>query len=193
MAAEDPVSAQTNPILASVQELLAGLDDDTYRRVELSVRDHAVHGLGAEISVEDELHLVLLSKYVAAADGVSGAEMTGLKRLMDRHNLPAVAQQHLLEFDVATVRLEQVAEIVRPRSPLAIYMLSGGTLLAALDGLSGAERSRARLVGEQLGLSPQLIEVVLEEACLTAAALLKGDEATLQLVRPLRHAIYRLV
>ncbi|MFY0535621.1 hypothetical protein [Nannocystis pusilla] len=138
------MNAATNPILASVQGLLAGLDDETYRNVELSVRDHAVHGLGAEISVETELHLILLSKYMAAADGVSGAEVTGLKRLMDRHGLPEVAQRHLLEFDVSTVRPEHVAEVVQPHSSLALYILSGGTLLAALDGLSGAERTRVR-------------------------------------------------
>ncbi|MDC0717437.1 hypothetical protein [Nannocystis bainbridge] len=187
------MNAATNPILASVQELIDGLDDETYRNVELSVRDHAVHGLGAEISVETELHLILLSKYMAAADGVSGAEVTGLKRLMDRHGLPEVAQRHLLAFDVSEVRPEHVAEVVQPHSSLALYVLSGGTLLAALDGLSPAERSRVRAVGEQLGLSPELVEVVLAEACLTAAALLKGDEAMIQLIRPLRHAIYRLV
>lgn len=187
------MNAATNPILASVQELLNSLDDDAYREVELSVRDHAVHGLGAEIGVEDELHLILLSKYMAAADGVSGAEVTGLKRLMIRHGLPEVAQRHLLEFDVSTVRPEHVAEVVQPGSSLAVYMLSGGALLAALDGLSGAERTRAHAVGEQLGLKPEMVDVVLAEACLTASALLKGDEATIQLIRPLRHAIYRLV
>lgn len=187
------MSSAHNPILASVQALLARLDDDARAKVEASALAQSIAAMGAPLGLEDELQLILAAKYLAAADGLSGAELAGLKQLMERIHLPELAQRHVLDFDVSTVRPEHVGELVPPRSRPALYLLSSVALLAALDGLSEQERSRARVLGEHLGISPQLVDVLLAEAVVTAGALQRGEEATLQAIRPLRHAIYRML
>lgn len=133
------------------------------------------------------------AKYLAAADGLSAAELAGMKQLMERIQLPEVAQRHVLDFDVSIVRPEHVGELVPPRSRPALYLLSSVVVLAALDGLSEQERGRARIFNEHLGISPQLVDVILAEAVVTAGALQRGEEETLQAMRALRHAIYRML
>jgi hypothetical protein len=187
------MSGAHNPIVASVQALLARLDGETRARVEGGALELSIDAMGAPLGIEDELQLLLAAKYLAAVDGLSGAELAGLKQMMARLHLPEVAQQAVLEFDVSAVRPEHVGELVPPRSRPALYLLSSVAVLAALDGLSEQERGRARVLGEHLGIGPQLVDVILAEAVLTADALRRGDEATLQLIRPLRRAIYRML
>ncbi len=187
------MSDAANPIEAFVQSLLARIDDDTRNRIDATAQRRSVDAMGAPLGIEDELRLLLAAKYLAAADGLSGAEVDGLRALMERLDLPAVAQQHVLEFDVSAVRPEHVGELVPSRTRPALYVLSNVAVLAALDGLSDVEAARARQVGAHLGVSPPLVDVVLAEAVLTADALQRGDEATLRSLRPLQRAIFRLL
>ncbi|HEY8378411.1 MAG TPA: hypothetical protein VIK91_18065 [Nannocystis sp.] len=182
-----------NPIVVFVQELLAGLDEATRARVEASALEQSVIEMGAPLAIEDELQLLLAAKYLASADGVSVPELAGLTRVMSRLGLPVAAQRQVIEFDVSTVRPEHIGELAPPRSRPALYLLSSVAVLAALDGLSEQERGRARELGEHLGISPQLVDVILAEATLTADALRRKDSATLALLRPLRRAIYRML
>lgn len=187
------MSSAHNPIAAFVQKLLAELDESTRARVEASALEQSVAEMGAPLGIEDELQLLLAAKYLASADGVSVPEMAGLTRVMARLGLPVAAQRLILEFDVAVVRPEHVGELAPPRSRPALYLLSGVAVLAALDGLSEQERGRARVLGEHLGIGPQLVDVILAEAMLTADALGRGDAGALALIRPLRRAIYRML
>lgn len=187
------MSQATNPIEESVKAVLARLDEEARTRIDANALRRSVDLMGAPLGGDDELRLLLAAKYLAAADGLSGAELAGLRAIMQRLELPEEAQRLVLALNVTQVRPEHVGELVPPRTRPALYLLSGVAVLAALDGLSEEEEVRARQVGEHLGVSPPLVDVVLAEARLTAAALQRGDEAALAALYPLRRAICRLL
>jgi hypothetical protein len=180
-----------NPIPAFVRSLLAGLDEGTRSAVAETVREHSTTAIGTELSVESELSLLLIAKTVASADGLSTAELEGMKRLMAQFKLPEVAQNQLLSFDVSAVRAEHVRELVKPKSKDALYLLSAVVTFAALDGLSDEEIAKAMEIGAQLELSPEVCHLIMAEARVTTVALRRGDEEMLRAIRPLRHAMFK--
>ena len=180
-----------NPITAFVQKLMSELDESTRTALAATVKEHSTTAIGTELSVEHELQLLLVSMAVASADGLSTAEMQGIKRLMAQFHLPEAAQAAILSFDVSTVRPEHLSELVKPGTKDALYLLSSVVTFAALDGLSDAELAKAMEIGSHLGLSAEACNVITAEARVTTTALLRGDEEMLRAIRPLRHAIFK--
>ena len=152
------------------------------------MRSLQIHG--EEVSLEDQLNIIKAAKYLSAADGLSNAEITGLRMLMRKFGLPESIVSHVLEFDVDPITPEHIAELAGLRSREACFMLSGMVGIAALDGLSDDELARARAVGVAFGLPSKLVTAIVAEAKASVYALLRGDASMLDELREVRKAIF---
>jgi len=179
-----------NPIFDSTQRVLAGLDPATIEAARASVRVRSLETLGEEVGLEDQINMIKAAKYLSAADGLSNAELTGLRLLMRKYKLPEPVVADVLEFEVDRIDPRDIGELADRGSRRACYMLSGMVGIAALDGLSDDELARARAVGAEFGLEPRLIAAIVAEAKAAVYAILRGDASMLDQLRELRQAIF---
>ena len=182
--------AMANPIFDSTQRVLAGLDPATIEAARASVRVRSLETLGEEVGLEDQINMIKAAKYLSAADGLSNAELTGLRLLMRKYKLPEPVVADVLEFEVDRIDPRDIGELADRGSRRACYMLSGMVGIAALDGLSDDELARARAVGAEFGLEPRLIAAIVAEAKAAVYAILRGDASMLDQLRELRQAIF---
>ncbi|PRP97383.1 hypothetical protein [Enhygromyxa salina] len=187
------MSDLNNPILASTRALMAQLDDQTIDDARDSVRARSTESNGEAIALEDAINLIKAAKYLAAADGLSNAEVTGLKLLMRKFGLPDPVVQHVLAFEVAELSSAHIGELARPRSREACFLLSGMIAIAAIDGLSDDELADAHEAGAALGLEPKLVTLIVAEAKASVYGVLRGDRALLKQLMSVRRAIFALV
>jgi hypothetical protein len=183
-----------NPIFDSTQRALAGLEPSTIEAARASVRVRSLELNGEEVELEDQINMIKAAKYLSAADGLSNAELTGLRLLMRKYGLPAAIVSDVLEFDVARITPQDIGELAdRPNgrgSRQAAIMLSGMVGIAALDGLSDDELARARAVGVAFGFEPRLVAAIVAEAKASVYAILRGDASMLDSLREVRQAIF---
>lgn len=182
--------AMGNPIFDSTQRALAGLEPSTIDAARATVRVRSLEINGEEVELEDQVNMIKAAKYLSAADGLSNAELTGLRLLMRKYGLPAAIVSHVLEFDVSRITPQDIGELADPRSRQAAIMLSGMVGIAALDGLSDDELARARAVGVAFGFDPRLVAAIVAEAKASVYAILRGDASMLDSLREVRQAIF---
>ncbi len=182
-----------NPIYTSTQRVLAALDPSTLEAARLGVRVRSLELHGEELGLEDQINMIKAAKYLSAADGLSNAELTGLRMLMRRYKLPDAVVSDVLEFDVDAITPQDIGELAGVRSRQACLMLSGMIGIAALDGLSDDELARAREVGAAFGLPGKLVAAIIAEAKASVYALLRGDASMLDELREVRRAIFAFV
>ena len=179
-----------NPIFDSTQRTLAGLDPSTIEAARASVRVRSLEQNGEEVGLEQQINMIKAAKYLSAADGLSNAELTGLRLLMRKYGFPATVVADVLEFDVGRITAQDIGELADPRSRQACIMLSGMVGIAALDGLSDDELARARAVGLAFGLDARLVSAIVAEAKASVYAVLRGDASMLDQLREVRQAIF---
>jgi hypothetical protein len=182
-----------NPIADSTTQLLEQMDAQVRAEAERQVAESSVRAPGFELSLAEEINLAKAVKAVAAVDGLSREELTGLKFLMIMSALPYDVQQHVLGFDTSGVSVEHASELFPPGSQKACYLLSGATTVAAMDGLSQEEEATARELGERLKLEAKLVNVLIAEARATGRAMSKGDHELVDELKRLRAALFGYV
>ncbi|KIG11930.1 hypothetical protein DB30_02288 [Enhygromyxa salina] len=187
------MSVATNPIIQSTQELMGELDEQTIDDARDNVRARSIESNGESIALEDSINLIKAAKYLSAADGLSNAEITGLKLLMRKYGLPDEVAQHVLAFEVAELSPADIGELAEPRSREACFLLSSMIAIAAIDGLSDDELADAHEAGAALGLGPKLVTLIVAEAKASVYGVLKGDRALLRQLMSVRRAIFALV
>jgi hypothetical protein len=186
--AADP--AMGNPIFDSTQRVLAGLDPSTVAAARASVQVRSLELNGEAVRLEDQINMIKAAKYLSAADGLSNAELTGLRLLMRKYGLPAPVVNDVLDFDVDGISPQDIGELADRGSRQACVMLSGMIGIAALDGLSDDELARARAVGVAFELDAKLVAAIVAEAKASVYAVLRGDASMLDQLREVRQAIF---
>lgn len=179
-----------NPIADSTAASLAQLDPKARAEAEASVARNTLRATGLELTLAEEICLAKAIKFVAATDGLSREETTALRFLMIMAGIPPALQREILDFELAGVTHEHVAELFPPRSRRACYLLSGSTTVAAIDGLSDDERAAAEELGRRLDLEPRLVTVLITEARATGMAMGRGDEEMVAVLQDLREALF---
>jgi hypothetical protein len=179
-----------NPIADSTARFLASLAADERDQAERELLRDSVRSEGVDMSLADEINLAKAVKCVAGADGLSVEELTGLKYLLIVSGVPVLAQQHVEEFDASSSRVDDVAALFPVASRKACYVLSGVTTIAALDGLSGAERDFAVELGANFGFPATLVELLITEARAMALAMKQGNQAMVTELAHMREALY---
>ncbi len=185
--------AMTNAIFDSTQQVLAALDSDTLAAARASVRVRSLEQHREEVGLEDQINMIKAAKWLSAVDGLSNAELTGLRLLMRKYGVPDSVVSDVLEFDVGRVTAQDIGELAGRQSRQACIMLSGMVGIAALDGLSDDELVRVREVGRAFGLEPKLVAAIVAEAKAAVYALLRGDTSMLDQLREVRQAIFAFV
>ena len=183
----------SNPIVDTTKDLISTLDVETIHAAEDAVRIRSLEATGEVIGLFDSVNLIKAAKLLAAADGLSNAEETGLKLLMRKYGLPDPIVKHVLDFDVSTLSSDLIGDLAQPRSRKACFMLSSMVQIAALDGLSDEELADARRAGKALGLEPRLVALIVAEAKASVYGVLKGDRSLLSHLMGVRRAIYQFV
>jgi|GEM_PF-2335046 len=179
-----------NPIADSTARFLASLAADERDQAERELLRDSVRSEGVDMSLADEINLAKAVKCVAGADGLSVEELTGLKYLLIVSGVPVLAQQHVEAFDASSSRVDDVAALFPVASRKACYVLSGVTTVAALDGLSRAERDFAVELGANFGLPATLVELLIAEARAMALAMKQGNQAMVTELAHMREALY---
>ncbi|NVB39345.1 hypothetical protein G6O69_15995 [Pseudenhygromyxa sp. WMMC2535] len=182
-----------NPIAESTARFLEQLDPGERERAEQVMLRDSVRAEGVAMSLADEINLTKAIKCVAGIDGLSREELVGLKYLLIISGLPQSIQQHVLDFDASTTRVDDVAALFPPASRKACYVLSGTATIAAIDGLSDEERDFCVELGASLGLAPALVEALVAESRATGLAMHEGNQGMVTELMRLREAIYDLV
>ncbi len=175
-----------NSIRVSTQAYLETLDTTVHEAAEAAVRANSVRVSGFELSLEEELNLAKAVKFVAGADGVSRDEMVALKFLMIMAAIPNEVAQHVIEYDATGVTLDDVGGLFPPASHKAAYVLSGATTVAAVDGLSPEEETKARQMGAGFGIEASLGEALIAHARVMGLAMSKGDRELVEELERLR-------
>lgn len=183
----------SNPIIDTTDTLLRQLDARTIADARDAIRVRSLESTGEVLGLEESINLIKGAKYLAAADGLSNAEATGLKLLLRKYGMPDVISAHVLAFDVSGVASHHIGELVPSRSRRGCFLLSGMIAIAGLDGLSDEELDGARKAGEALGLEPKLVALIVAEAKASVYGVLKGDRTMLDHLMEVRRAIFALV
>ena len=182
-----------NPIADSTTRLLAEMDPEARAAAEKALAEQSVRPEGFELSLEGEINLAKAVKVLAAVDGLSREELTGLKFLMIMAALPYDVQRHVIEFETEGITIEQVADLAPVGSQKAGYLVSGATTVAAMDGLSDEEEQSAIELGQRLELDSNLVQVLIAEARATGLAMQKGDQELVEELKKLRSALLGLL
>ncbi|MCX4241573.1 hypothetical protein [Paraliomyxa miuraensis] len=178
-----------NPIAASTQDFLAGLNVTVRETAEESVSNNSLRVSGMQLTLEEELNLAKAVLLIASADGLSKQERGALQFLMIMSGIPNQIQRSVLDFDPEGVTLDHVSELFERGSRKAAYVLSGATTVASFDGLSVLEREQARELGEQLGLSKSLVTALIDNACELGAAMAGGDRTEVEALEKARQLL----
>lgn len=179
-----------NPISDSTKRLLDDMDPRARDDAEREVAVNSVRAAGFRLSLAEEINLAKAVKVIAGVDGLSRAELTGLKFLMIMSALPYAIQQHVIEFQTEGVTVEHASELFAAGSQKGCYLLSGATTVAAADGLSAEEEASARELGKRLKLADKLVNVLIAEARATGLAMRKGDAELVDELKRLRVALF---
>ena len=182
-----------NPISASTDRLLAAMDPETLAAAQREVAENSVRPAGFELSLADEINLAKAVKVLAAVDGLSREELSGLKFLMIMAALSYDIQRHVLEFETEGVSIEHASELAGAGGRHAGYLLSGATTVAAMDGLSVQEERSAIELGARLKLDDKLVGVLISEARATGLAMRKGDQELVEELKRLRASLFTLL
>jgi hypothetical protein len=183
----------SNPIIDTTDALLRQLDARTIADARDAIRVRSLESTGEVLGLEECINLIKGAKFLAAADGLSNAETTGLKLLLRKYGMPEVISEHVLKCDVSKVEARHIGELVPARSRRACFLLSGMISIAGLDGLSDEELEGARKAGSALGLEPKLVALLVAEAKASVYGVLKGDQSLLNHLMEVRRAIFALV
>lgn len=169
---------------------------EAVERAAASARSHSKTIYGVELSLEEEAHLAIAVKFIAAADGLSPVEAHGLRRLMQRYEPPEAFIEFVERFDLDGVGFEHVADLFEPGSAKARRVLSGAIFVACIDGgdegLSEAERAAATRIADQMKLERALVDVYEARSRLDLLAFMRGDIELLEVAARLRHALWAL-
>ncbi|MCH9686543.1 MAG: hypothetical protein K0V04_34235 [Deltaproteobacteria bacterium] len=175
-----------NSIAASTRAYLDSLDVTVREAAEAAVRANSVRVSGLELSLEEELNLAKAVKFVAGADGVSVEELTALKFLMIMASIPNELQKHVVDHEAVGGTLDDVGRLFPPASHKAAYVLSGATTVAAVDGLSAEEETKARQLGAGFGLETALCDALIAHARAMGLAMSRGDRELVEELERLR-------
>lgn len=168
-----------NPISTSTLEFLDSLEA-TVREAASEVVARRAGPSGLVLSLEELLDLAKAIKLVAAADGLSRDELGALKFMMIMASVPNEVQQHVIDYDVGSIALDDVAEVFPPASRLAAYVLSGATTVAAFDGLTDDELSHCRELAVRLQLDTEASEALIAQGWALGLAMSRGDRAVVE-------------
>lgn len=180
----------------STRGVLAALDVQTRYRAEVSAGTCSRQALGCELPLPELLALLLAAKALAVGDDFERGEAQGVRMLLTRHGMPMAVQRLVLDADPGQLGFglgldELYARVSADRlGARRLFWLV--VALACFEGLRPGPRARAEALGERLGLSPSLVRVLVEEARVTVAALLSGDDPMLRRLTELRAAIFSL-
>jgi hypothetical protein len=179
-------------LVAHAHRFTAELDRESLRRAEMSACSCSRQALGCELPLAELLELLLAAKVLAVGDDFARGEAQGLRMWLTRHGMPMVVQRHLLDVDPEPLELDELhARLLRdPVHARRLFWLV--VSLASFEGLRPGPRARAEALGQQLGLPPSLVRVLVEEAQVTVSALLQGDDPLLRRLSDLRAAIFAL-
>lgn len=180
----NPFLDSARTILASLAAELAAQLADTARRTSIAA--------GVDLSIEEALALALVARHIAATDGLSEAESSGMRALLDFYGVPPAAQAALHQVDLGEATDEHIRELVPPRSAKARHLVSGVAFIAARDGLSGDELARIAAIGRKLELEPAMVDALVAESEAAVLAWIRGDRALLGKLDRLREALFRL-
>ena len=172
--------SMANPISASTKAFLESLDETVHEAAEAVVSRKSLEPEGIDLDLEDEINLAKAIKFVASADGFSRDELNALKFLMIMASLPNELQQHVIDFDVDDLTLEQVGGLFQGSARKAGYVLSGATTVAAFDGLSAEELAQSRELANKLELDTTIAEAIIANAWTLGLAMKRGDQAVVK-------------
>ena len=173
-----------NPFVESIRAIVADLDPE-------GVAAEAAEG-GLALTLEESIGLALVARHIAASDGLSDAESSGMRALLEHYRVPEPLHAAVMRADLRGAGDVHVRAIVPPQSAKAAHLLSGVAFIAARDGLSGEERDRLLRLGAALGLARPLVDALLAESEAAVLASVRGDRATLSKLDRLRAALFRL-
>lgn len=182
----------------STRGVLAALDVQTRYRAEVSAGTCSRQALGCELPLPELLELLLAAKALAVGDDFDRGEAQGVRMLLTRHGMPMAVQRLVLDADPGQLGLGLGPGLDELYARLSADRLGARRLfwlvvaLACFEGLRPGPRARAEALGERLGLSASLVRVLVEEARVTVAALLSGDDPMLRRLTDLRAAIFSL-
>lgn len=179
-------------IVESTRRLITALEPETLRRAEVSAGTCSRQALGCELTLPALLELLLAAKLLAVGDDFDRGEAQGVRMWLTRHGMPMVVQRHVLDADPTELELDELHACLRPDGREARWLFWLVVSLACFEGLRAGPRARAHSLGERLGLPPALVRVLVEEARVTVAALLQGDDPQLRRLTDLRAAIFDL-
>lgn len=189
----------TNSIVAQVRTFLDTMQAEQPEKVEratASARAHSKVTYGVELSLEEEAYLAIAVKFVAAVDGLSPLEFTGLRTLMERYGPPEEFIAFVEAFDVRALSYELIGELFEHGSDKAKRVLSGAIFVACLDGgregMSDAERELSLNIATQLGLDPVLVEVYEARVHLDLYAITREDPELHEITTRLRHVLWKM-
>lgn len=172
--------------------MVATLDLPTLAAAKATLGRYARDTTGKAASLTDALELLAAARVLAMLMELGSGEEQALALLLSKYEVPTLVRQHVLRFDPSPATLDHVRELFRRGSRPARHLISVLAALASFEGLRDEARVRVMELGEEMGLSPDLVRVIIEEAQVTVAAILRGDQATLRRLRELRIAIFEL-
>jgi hypothetical protein len=173
--------------------VLAGLDVQTLHRAEVSAGTCSRQALGCALLLPELLELLVAAKALAVGDDFERGEAQGVRMWLTRHGMPMAVQRLVLDADPAGgLGLDELHARASSEPLWARRLFWLVVSLACFEGLRPGPRARAEALGERLGLSPSLVRVLVEEARVTVAALLQGDDPMLRRLTDLRAAIFSL-
>lgn len=181
-----------NPIRDTSRRVVATLDLPTLAAAKASLGRYARDTTGKTSSLTDALELLAAARVLATRMELGEGEQQALALLLSKYEVPPMVREHVLRFDPRPATLDHVREVFRSGSRSARHLISVLAALASFEGLREEPRARVMELGEQMGLAPDLVRVIIEEAQVTVAAILRGDQATLRRLRELRIAIFEL-
>ncbi|MCA9648987.1 MAG: hypothetical protein H6712_35635 [Myxococcales bacterium] len=181
-----------NPIRDASRRIVAELDLGTLGAAKASLGRYARDTTGRSSSLSDALDLLGAARVLAMHMSLGPGEHQALMLLLSKYEVPDRVRDHLLGLELGGCTLDHVRELFPAGSRAARHVVSVLAALASFEGLREDTRARVMALGREMGLPADLIRVLIEEAQISVAATLSGDQATLRRLRELRAAIFEL-
>lgn len=172
--------------------MVATLDLGTLGAAKTSLGRYARDATGKVTSVTDALDLLASARVLAKEMPLGPGERQALMLLLSKYEVPERLREHILELDVSDWTLDLVRELFPSGGRGARTVVSMLAGLASFEGLREDSRARVMDLSREMGVSPGLSKVLVEEAQLMVSATLRGDQPTLRRLRDLRAAILEL-
>ena len=142
------------------------------------------------MAVEDTLELLAAARVLARLAGLDIGEEQAIRLLLYRYEVPEPVREHVLGFAAGSASFEHVQALFVPGRQVTRHLFWVFASLACFEGLRDEVRDEVEALGYRLGLGADLVRVLLQEAEVSVAATLRGDDATLRRLRQLRYAIF---